>query len=131
MNYLIEKTKAYLDNAYAPYSNFKVAACIKTKDSEYYGVNVENASYGLSNCAERSALFCAYSQGVQKQDIEEVLIVTNAAKLTYPCGACRQVMLELVPKHAKIILANENEYKETTIQQLLPFVFDTSDLDRE
>jgi len=131
MNQLIEKTKEYLKHAYVPYSDFRVAACVKTKDKEYYGVNIENASYGLSNCAERSALFSAYSQGVKKEDIVEMVIVTPAKQLTYPCGACRQVMVELVPKHAKITLANEHEIRETTVEELIPFAFDSSDLDEK
>lgn len=129
MNSLIEKTRAYLKNAYVPYSNFRVAACVKTKDQEYFGANIENASYGLSNCAERSALFYAYSQGVRKEDIEEMVIVTMAKQLTYPCGACRQVMVELVPRNAKVTLANEHEIRETTVEELIPFAFDSSDLD--
>ncbi|MDF9825658.1 cytidine deaminase [Breznakia sp. PF5-3] len=131
MNTLIEKTKTYLKNAYVPYSDFRVAACVKTKTKEYYGANIENASYGLSNCAERSALFAAYSQGVRKEDIEAMIIVTKAKQLTYPCGACRQVMVELVPREAKVILANEHEIKETTVEELIPFAFDASDLDEE
>jgi len=131
MNYLIEKTREYLKNAYVPYSNFRVAACVKTKNKEYYGANIENASYGLSNCAERSALFYAYSQGVRKEDIEEMVIVTMAKQLTYPCGACRQVMVELVPRDVKITLANEQEVKETTVEKLIPFAFDSSDLEEK
>ena len=72
-----------IDNAYAPYSDFKVGACVELTDGQYItGSNVENASYGLSNCAERSAIFAAYSRGYRKEDIKAMAITTHAEKLT-------------------------------------------------
>ena len=69
---IIEEAFMAMANAYAPYSDFKVGACIKTKDGKYfYGANIENASFGLTNCAERSACFSAYSGGYRKEDIEQ------------------------------------------------------------
>lgn len=128
MNDLINETLEYLKNAYIPYSNFAVAACVKTKDKKYFGVNVENVSFGLSNCAERSAMFAAYSDGVRKQDIECLVVVTKQDKLTYPCGACRQVMVELLETTTPIIVSNGVKVDEVTILDLLPKAFSEDDL---
>ncbi|PKK99365.1 MAG: cytidine deaminase [Tenericutes bacterium HGW-Tenericutes-2] len=111
--------------AYTPYSNFKVGAAILLKDGTYiHGANVENASFGLSNCAERSALFSLYSQGYKKEDIVSITIIANDHTPVSPCGACRQVMHELMPKNTKVYLANtKGEIKETTTDELLPYAF--------
>ena len=111
--------------AYTPYSSFKVGAAILLKDGSYiHGANVENASFGLSNCAERSALFSLYSQGYKKEDIVSMTVVANDHGPVSPCGACRQVMHELMPKNAKVILANtQGELKEMTTDELLPYAF--------
>ncbi|CCV64162.1 Cytidine deaminase [Alteracholeplasma palmae J233] len=112
--------------AYAPYSKFLVGASIELKDGTHiYGANIENGSYGLSNCAERSALFSLLSQGYNKEDIISITIVGDTKNPISPCGACRQVMYELVPKNAKIYLSNLNgETKELTTSELLPYGFD-------
>ena len=103
-----------IDNAYAPYSDFKVGACIELADGQYItGSNVENASYGLSNCAERSAIFAAYSKGYRKEDIKAMAITTHAEKLTMPCGACRQVLSELLLPDTPILIANDKEEKNS------------------
>jgi cytidine deaminase len=117
---LIARSKAY-----TPYSNFKVGAAILLKDGTYiHGANVENASFGLSNCAERSALFSLYSQGYKKEDIVSITIIANDHTPVSPCGACRQVMHELMPRNTKVILANtKGEIKETTTDELLPYAF--------
>ena len=82
---------AAMKNAYAPYSKYHVGACVKTKDGTYIqGANIENASYGLSNCAERSAIFAAYSQGYRKQDIVSLAIVSDGKRIGTPCGAIRK-----------------------------------------
>ncbi|NLB84741.1 MAG: cytidine deaminase [Acholeplasmataceae bacterium] len=115
------------ENAYAPYSNFKVGAAILMKDGKYiYGANIENASFGLSNCAERSALFSALSQGYKKEDIKEFFVIANSKTAISPCGACRQVINELVPKEVKITLSNldATAIKETNSTELLPFAFE-------
>lgn len=111
--------------AYTPYSNFKVGAAILLKNGTYiHGANIENASFGLTNCAERSALYSLYSQGYQKEDIVSITIIANDHGPVSPCGACRQVMHELMPKNAKIILANtRGETMETTPDGLLPYAF--------
>ena len=121
---ILEAKKAF-DKSYSPYSKFAVGAAIKMKDGSYiHGANIENASYPLSNCAERSALFSAYSQGYKKEDILSITIIANDDRPISPCGACRQVMFELMPKDTKIILTNlKGEVKETTPDELLPYAF--------
>jgi cytidine deaminase len=121
----LEQAMIARERAYTPYSNFKVGAAILLKDGTYiHGANIENASFGLSNCAERSALFSLYSQGYKKEDIVSITIVANDNGPVSPCGACRQVMHELLPRDAKIILANtKGETMETTTDGLLPYAF--------
>ncbi|HLS99885.1 MAG TPA: cytidine deaminase [Acholeplasma sp.] len=121
-----KEVKLAQSRAYAPYSNFKVGAAILMKDGSYvYGCNVENASYGLSNCAERSALFSLISQGKNPKDIVSITVIGDTDKPISPCGACRQVMYELLPKDAKVILTNQKgEVLEMTPDSLLPYGFD-------
>lgn len=126
---LVRRAFDNLENAYAPYSNFRVGACVETKDGRFFdGANVENASYGLTNCAERNAVFAAYSKGVRKQDIKAIAIVCEGKTIATPCGACRQVLVELLEKDTPIYLANRNEQKETNIEELLPLSFTKEDL---
>lgn len=119
-----EALKAY-KNSYSPYSKFAVGAAIELKDGTFiYGANIENASFGLTNCAERSALYSLYSSGYKKSDIVSITIIANDTKPVSPCGACRQVMHELLPNDAKIILTNlKGEVKEVTKDELLPYAF--------
>lgn len=127
----MEKAFLALTHAYAPYSGFQVGACIKTRDGNYIlGANIENAAYGSTNCAERSAVFAAYSQGYRKEDIEGLAIVTRAQQLTPPCGACRQVLSELLGQETPILLSNGKETVETNIAKLLPDSFGAKDLDK-
>ena len=93
------KAKEACNNSYSPYSHFQVGACLVMKDGSYViGCNVENASYGLANCAERSALFSAYSNGYRKDDILEIVVMSK--NRFSPCGACRQVITELMNQDA-------------------------------
>lgn len=121
----IEEAKKARQKAYVPYSHFKVGAAIELKDGTFvHGANIENASFGLSNCAERSALYSLISQGYQKEDIVSMTVIANDHGPVSPCGACRQVMHELLPKEAKIYLANtKGEMMETNKDELLPFAF--------
>jgi cytidine deaminase len=116
------------NRAYVPYSHFKVGAAIELKNGKIiHGANIENASFGLTCCAERNALFSLISQGYQKEDIVSITIIANDHGPVSPCGACRQVMHELMPKNTKVYLANtKGEIKETSTDELLPygFVFD-------
>jgi cytidine deaminase len=119
---LIKKATNAIDKAYSPYSKYSVGAAVRTKDGKIYdGCNIENASYGLTVCAERVALFKAISEG--QKNIEEISIVIDDDILPSPCGACRQVISELAPD-AKISLATKDGlYKESTIDELLPNAF--------
>ncbi len=122
--------KAY-DNAYVPYSNFRVGAVLILKNGDVItGSNVENASYGLTNCAERSALFAAYSKGLRRDDILELVILANPVKgITSPCGACRQVITELMNMDATVTLINLNkETQVLKVSDLLPYAFTSGDL---
>lgn len=122
----IDEAKKAMNNSYSPYSKFKVGAAIELKDGKIvHGTNVENASYPLGNCAERSALFTVYSMGYKKEDIKSITVIADSQKAISPCGACRQVMYELMPKDAKIILTNlKGDLKVTNNIELLPYGFD-------
>lgn len=126
---LLEKAFMAMANAYAPYSNYHVGACVLTKDNQFFvGANVENASYGATNCGERSAIFAAYSHGYRKEDILAIAIVSDGDKLAGPCGICRQVLSELLMGDTPIILSNKKDYLETSIDELLPMQFTSEDL---
>ena len=115
--------------AYAPYSHFAVGSSVLTKDGQVYtGCNVENASYGATNCAERTAIFKAVSEG--NKEIIKIAIVggktgEEITEYAYPCGVCRQVMAEFSnPKELKVLVAkSEEEYLEMTLEELLPNSF--------
>lgn len=125
----IIKAKQALQNSYSPYSKFSVGCAILLKNGEFIlGTNIENSSFGLTNCAERSALYSTYSQGYKKDDIKELYIIGNSKNPISPCGACRQVISELVNRNATIYLANlENKIVKTTIDKLLPYSFNLDD----
>lgn len=122
---LIEKAIEARNNAYSPYSNFKVGAAILLKNGDYlFGCNVENASYGLTNCAERTVLFNLISGGYNKEDVVAMAIVGSTKEPISPCGSCRQVMNELLLDDCPIVLANlEKEYIEYCNKELLPYSF--------
>ncbi|MBC7797001.1 MAG: cytidine deaminase [Pyrinomonadaceae bacterium] len=119
---LIESARKTRENAFAPFSNFKVGASIETADGEIFtGCNVENASYGLTVCAERVAIWKAVSEG--KRDFKRICIVADTEKLTPPCGACRQIIWEFCGD-VPVILANLRGDTETfTMRELLPNAF--------
>ena len=130
MEKLMQAAVKAMENAYVPYSHFKVGAALLLKNGEIIkGCNVENASYGLCNCAERTALFKAYSEGITKDDIVAMSIAGATDGPISPCGACRQVMAELLNKDTKIYLTNvKGDVKEMTVEELLPYSFSGSDL---
>jgi cytidine deaminase len=108
--------------AYAPYSHFKVGAAVRSRSGTVYkGCNIENASYGLSICAERVAIFNAVSSG--DPDIIELALFTDAKTPSRPCGACRQVLFEFA-KTADIIMGNRGSTDVTNIQKLFPDPFE-------
>lgn len=126
---LINEAFKAMKNAYAPYSKYHVGACVLCKDGKtFYGANIENASYGATNCGERSAVFAAYSCGYRKEDIEAIAIVTDGERLGTPCGICRQVMSELLKQDTPILLSNRKETRITNINELLPDQFGVEDL---
>ena len=123
---LIDEAILGRKRSYSPYSKFKVGAAILLKNGSFiHGCNIENVSYGLSNCAERTALFKMVSEGYSKEDVVAMAIVADTTLPVSPCGACRQVMAELLKKETKVILANmKKEYKMTTVEELLPYSFE-------
>ena len=114
-----------MNNAYVPYSKFRVGASLLLKNGEIItGCNVENASYGLCNCAERTALFRAYALGYRKDDIIAMSVAGATDGPISPCGACRQVMAELLERDTPVVLANlKGDTKELTVESLLPYMF--------
>ena len=124
---LIQAAQKARKQAYAPYSKYKVGAALLGKNGEVFvGCNVENASYGLSMCAERAAVFKAVCAGVT--DFEAIAIVTDSPEPASPCGACRQVLAEF-SSELEITLANLNgQSRKTSIKELLPLAFTKSKL---
>lgn len=119
-----------LNNAYAPYSNFQVSAILETKDGKFIpGVNVENASYGATICAERNAITTAISMGYKKGDFKNIYVMVSGDKLSTPCFICRQVISEFFDKEGEIILVGKNgEEKRYKVSEMCPFPFDSEDL---
>ncbi|WP_082153502.1 cytidine deaminase [Bacillus sp. LL01] len=126
---LIEEAKAAREMAYVPYSKFKVGAALLGKDGKVYrGCNIENAAYSMCNCAERTALFKAYSDGMREYDA--IAVVADTKRPVPPCGACRQVISELCAPEMKVILTNlHGDIQELTVGELLPGAFSPEDLD--
>ena len=123
---LIKAAKEAREFSYSPYSKFKVGAAVLTKNGKIYsGCNIENASYGITNCAERTAIFKAVSEG--ERELEALAVIADTDGPTAPCGACRQVIAEF--KINKIIMANlKGDTKIVTLQELLPYSFSDKDL---
>ena len=116
---VVETTK----NAYVPYSHFPVGAVLVAKNGQVFtGVNIENASFGLTNCAERTAIFKAVSEGFV--DFEELIVYGETEKPISPCGACRQVMAEFFKKDLPVTLvAKDKSTVVMTVKELLPYSF--------
>ncbi len=125
---LIQAAKEARQNAYAPFSNFWVGAAVYTGNHKIYrGCNIENSSFGLTNCAERTAIFKAVSEGERK--IAAIAVVGDTDGPISPCGACRQVMAEFCDQDTKIYLANlQGNTEEWTLEQLLPGAFQASNM---
>jgi cytidine deaminase len=119
---LVAAARQAAEAAYAPYSKFRVGAAVLTGSGIIFtGANVESASYGLSNCAERTAVFTAVAAGERK--IVAVAVYTPTRKPTLPCGACRQVINEFGPKAVILCTCRSRERLETTLAELLPNAF--------
>lgn len=124
---LAARAAAARKHARALYSNFKVGAAIQTKDGKVYtGCNIENASYGLSVCAERVALFKALSEGAKS--FEAIAVVTDAPSITTPCGACRQMLWEYCGDIIVQMNSVRGRKKEFKLSELLPSPFDGKSL---
>lgn len=127
---LIEKAKEARALSYSPYSNFAVGAALLCKDGQVFlGTNVENASYPLCMCAERNAIYNAIMHGYKKEDFVSMALIADTDEPCSPCGACRQVISELLPANCPIYMANlKGEVIETNPIELLPFAFSSEDL---
>lgn len=118
---LIELARKAREFSYSPYSNFKVGAALITHEGKVYsGCNIENASFGITNCAERTAIFKAVSEGAR--EIDTIAIIADSDGPCSPCGACRQAMAEFKVK--RVIMANlKGEVKAVSLAELLPYSF--------
>ncbi|AWH88750.1 cytidine deaminase [Limnobaculum parvum] len=127
-NELIEYAKKARQSSYSPYSKFAVGAALVADDNQVFlGCNVENASYGLTNCAERTAIFKAVSEG--KRQFKKLVIIGDTEGPISPCGACRQVINEFCAPDMPVLMVNmKGEVKHTSIAELLPYSFGPEDL---
>ncbi|WP_010174637.1 cytidine deaminase [Bacillus coahuilensis] len=127
-NRLIEEAYKAREKAYAPYSKFKVGAALLTSDGTvYHGCNIENASYGLCNCAERTALFSSIADG--RTDFTKLVVCADTPDPVSPCGACRQVISELCPEDMDVILLNmTGDRTSMKVNELLPGAFSSKDV---
>jgi cytidine deaminase len=124
---LIEAALSAMEHSYSPYSGFKVGAAVRTPDGKTYAAcNVENASYGLTVCAERAAVFKMISEGGTK--IEALALVSRNDDPITPCGACRQIINEFAAADCRIICYSKNQTRIYRIDELLPDSFKSSDL---
>ena len=125
---LCKKAQEMLKMAYVPYSHFPVGAALESEDGTVFtGCNIENAAYGPTNCAERTAVFKAVSEGHLK--FTRIAIAADTERFTAPCGVCRQVLQEFAPELEVILVNNKGETLELTLKELLPYGFDRSYLD--
>jgi cytidine deaminase len=119
---LLEAARAAHANAYAPYSRFRVGAALRTGDGRIVsGANVENASYGLSRCAEQSAVQAMASLG--QREFVEVVVYTESDPPASPCGGCRQILAEFSPEAVVYLVNGSGETVRTSVMQLLPSAF--------
>lgn len=129
---LISLAKEAARNAYVPYSHYTVGAALLTRDGKVYtGCNIENAAYGPTNCAERTAFFKAVSEG--ERDFQAIAVV-GGKELDFkdyfaPCGVCRQVMMEFCDKDFRVLIGkNGEEYLDLTLEEILPYGFSPKDV---
>jgi cytidine deaminase len=132
MNYsdLLQIANKVKSNSYSPYSKFRVGAVLVTEKGEMYtGVNVENSSYGLTNCAERTAVFKAVTEG--EKEFKSIVLVSDAEDFITPCGACRQVLMEICGNDLEVVMSNINhEIRILKLEELLPLSFNKDYLDK-
>jgi cytidine deaminase len=119
---LLKAAKAAWENAYAPYSRFRVGAALRAESGRIYsGANVENASYGLSRCAEQSAVQALATAG--EREFSEIVVYTAANPPASPCGACRQILLEFSPSAQVYLISASGETRRFSVADLLPDSF--------
>lgn len=118
---LLIAAKAAHANAYAPYSRFQVGAALRSGGRIFSGANIENASYGLSRCAEQSAVLAMASTGLR--DFEQIVIYTEAEAPATPCGACRQILLEFAPDAELWLVNHRGDTRGYRVRELLPDAF--------
>ncbi|MCD9022978.1 cytidine deaminase [Cohnella sp. NL03-T5] len=130
MEQLLEAAKSARNNAYIPYSGFAVGAVVLDSENRLHnGCNVENAAYGPTNCAERTALFRAIADGRKAGEFQAVAVIGDTAEPITPCGVCRQVLAELCEPNMPVILGNlQGAYQVTTVSELLPGAFSSREL---
>lgn len=128
---LFALAKEHLKDSYSPYSHFQVAAALMTESGKTYtGVNIENSSFGLTNCAERTAMFNWVNDGGLPDPIERLLIIGNTDRPISPCGACRQVMSEFMAPESEVILTDtKGEFVRYTVDELIPYHFTEKDIE--
>jgi len=127
---LIAEANKAREHAYVPYSNFKVGAALLSKDGQvFHGCNIENAAYSMTNCAERTALFKAYSEGITQ--FASLVVVADTEGPVSPCGACRQVISELCDAEMEVVLTNlKGDVQKILVKDLLPGAFSPKDLNK-
>jgi cytidine deaminase len=127
---LLDLARTARERAYAPYSCFHVGAALETRDGrQFFGCNVENAAYGLCNCAERTALFSAIAAGCRPGDFSAIAVVADCPEPVSPCGACRQVLSELCDPSMPVLLGNmAGATRLTSVEALLPDNFQRAHL---
>lgn len=124
---LIRRAQDAMQHAYVPYSHFRVGAALLTKDGGVFcGCNIENASYGATNCAERTAIFKAVSEGVR--EFEKIAIVASSGDYAPPCGICRQVLAEFMPEGKVVLYSEQNGILSYGVRELLPMSFGAADI---
>ena len=129
---LIAKAREAKEFSYSPYSGFRVGAALLGKNGKVYqGCNIENAAYTPTNCAERTAVFNAVSQGVR--EFEAIAVVGDGEDCLAPCGVCRQVLMEFVnPSEFYVLMAGSGEqYKKMTLEELFPAAFSPANLEKK
>ncbi|MEF9951682.1 MAG: cytidine deaminase [Clostridium sp.] len=124
---LVDEARKAMEFSYSPYSKFRVGAALLSNDGKVYrGCNIENASFGGTNCAERTALFKAVSEG--SKDFTKIAIISDSEDYISPCGICRQVLAEFGLDMEVIMAKNNGQYKMMKIRELLPLAFTGEDL---
>lgn len=124
-----QELERLLERSYSPYSNFKVAAMVTMKDGKnFYGVNIENASYGATVCAERVAIFNAVLAGYKKGDFKRLVVMTPTDKYTFPCFICRQVICEFFDLDSELVLMNNLGERNYYMSDIITHPFSVEDL---